>query len=103
MSGEQSGEVANALTQYLLAIHAHAGEWTVVVKLLLQCDGCCVIVGQVFSGPPISKTALVVIDVPEFVEAVADLVRDSGAGGTVVRGRVSFAIEKGRLQDSGGK
>ena len=44
-----------------------------------------------------------VIDVAEFVEAVADFVGDAGTGGAVVGGGVPLAVEIRRLQDAGGE
>src|SRR5882724_6936075 len=58
---------------------------------------------RIFRSPPHAKTALVIINIAEFVEAVADLVGHAGARGAVVGRGVTLVIKIGWLQDSRGE
>ena len=101
MRHQQARQVGDIFTQHLLAIDAEIGKRAVAVKLRHQLRRRRVVLGRVFRGPPIAEAALGVVNIAQFVEAVADFVGDAGAGGAVVGGGVALAIEIGRLQDAG--
>ena len=91
MRHQQARQIGDIFIQDLLAIHAKIGKRAVAVKLRRQFRRRRVILRQVFGGPPMAETALSVVNIAEFVEAVADFVGDAGAGGAVVGGGVALA------------
>ncbi len=101
MRCQQPRQVGDIFTQDLLAIDAKIGEWAVGVELRRQLCRSGVVLGRVLRGPPHAEAALGIVNIAQFVKAVADFVGDAGAGGTVIGGGVSLEIEIGWLQDAG--
>ena len=101
MRRQQSRQVGDIFTQYLLAIDAKIGKWAVAVKLRHHLHRRRAVVGQIFRGPPMAEAALSIINIAQLVEAVADFVGDAGAGGAIIGGGVPLAVEIRRLQDAG--
>src|SRR5882724_7377403 len=97
MRRQQSCQVGDIFTHYLLALDAKISKRTITVKLRHQLRRRRVIVGQVLRGPPFAEAALSIINTAEFVEAVTDFVGHAGAGGAVIRGSVALVVEIGRL------
>src|SRR5206468_2659362 len=62
-----------------------------------------VILLQVLFGPPIAQPPLGIVNVSEFVKAVADFVSHTSTRRPVIGSRVAVVIEIGWLQDAGRK
>jgi hypothetical protein len=103
MSHQQSCQVGDIFVEHLLAIYAGIRKRTITVELCRQFRGRLVIPGAVFGSPPIAKPSFSVIDVAQFIEAVADFMGNPGPGRPVVGGRIASAIEERWLQQRGGK
>src|SRR6185295_10662150 len=80
----QSCQVGDILTQDLLAINAKIRERAVLVKLRTQLRSRRVIRGQVIRSPPVTESSLIVINISEFVKAVADFVSHARTGGSII-------------------
>ncbi|SRR6266568_7037372 len=100
MRSQQPGQIGDIFTQYLLAIDAEIGKRAVAVKLRHNLRRCRAVVGLIFRGPPIPEAAPIIINIAQFVEAVADFVRDASAGGAVIRSVVPLAVEIRWLKDA---
>ena len=55
----------------------------------------------ILRGPPVAQTSACIVNIAEFVEAVADLVGHAGAGRTVVGSGVALGVKIRRLQNGG--
>src|SRR2546427_705852 len=99
----QSSQVTDIFTQDLLAIDAKIGKRAVAVILRRHLRSRRVIPGQVISSPPLTESSLVVVNVPQFVKAVADFVSHTRTGGSIIGGGVAIAVEIRWLQQTGRK
>src|SRR5258706_14334337 len=93
----QSRQVRDIFTQDLLAIDAKIGKRAVAIKLRHHLRSQRVIPGQVISSPPVTESSLVVVNVSQFVKAVADFVSHTCAGGSIIGGGVAIPVEIRRL------
>ncbi len=100
MRRQQPSQVGDIFSQHLLAVDAEIGKWAVAVELRRQLLRGRMVFGEILGGPPIAETAMGVVNIAQFVEAVADFVSDAGSGGSVVGGCVALTIEKWRLQET---
>jgi hypothetical protein len=103
MRSEQTCNVGDVFTQNLLAIDAETGKRAVAAELCHHLHRRCVVFVRVFRSPPYAKTALIVVNIAEFVEAVADLVGHSGTSGAVIGRGVALIIKIGWLQEGRGE
>ena len=99
MRHQQSGQIGNAFIQDLPALHATIGQWTIAIKLCRQFFTNCPILVSIFRRPPIAQAPAVVINIAQFIEAVADFVGHAGPRRAVVGSGIARNLEKWRLKD----
>src|SRR5215467_12984985 len=98
MCNEQSRQVGNTLTQNLLSFDAKVSGGTISIKLSRELRSFLSEPCPVLVGPPTTKSTAIVVDVPQFVEAMTDFMRKTSPRGSIVRGRVALRVEKRWLQ-----
>jgi hypothetical protein len=100
MCNEQSCPVGDIFCQDLLAVDAKIGKRAIAVELRHKLRPNLVVPGSILRSPPVSKPAMGVINIAEFIKAVSDFVGHSGARGAVIGGNIALPVEVRWLQDS---
>src|SRR6185295_1035738 len=101
MRYQQSRQVSDILTQDLLAIDAKIGKRAVAIKLQHHLRSHRLIPGQVIGSPPVTESSPVVVNVPQFVKAVADFVSHTRTGRSIIGSGITIAVEIWWLQQGG--